>query len=169
VVSGKSYSLLDVLRRSGVDAYYWYVPLLTRNAERGVEVTALDGSVGKGVRLVVGVFGGTRLVRTPHTAVPASEYISTVSCGRAVARGGRWDRVDQWLGDFRREGLELGIGRPTPRSKCTAAVLGRYRFQAESDGQESREEKHDCSVRLGCRILRRVEGIYRVNPTSFSS
>ena len=71
--------LLDVLWRSRVDADYRHVPLLTRDAERCVEVAALDGPVRKGVRLVVGVFGSTRLVRTPDTAVPVGEDISTVS------------------------------------------------------------------------------------------
>ena len=93
-------SLLDVLRRSRVDADYQHAPLLTRDAERGVEVAALDGPVRKGVRLVVGVFGGTRLVRTPDTAVPVGEDVSTVSCGRVVARGGRWDWVDERLRDL---------------------------------------------------------------------
>ena len=113
VVPGESDSFLDVFRSSGIDTDYWHVPLLTRNPESGVEVTALDCPVGKGVRLVVGVFGSTRLIRTPDAVVPASENISTVSRSRVVARGGRWDGVDQWLGDFRREGLELGVGWPT--------------------------------------------------------
>ena len=106
-------SFLDVSWRSGVDPDYWHVPLLARDAERGVEVAALDRSVGKSVRLKVGVFGSTRLTRTPDTAVPASEDISAVTGGRVVARGGRWDGVDQRLRDFRREGLELGVGWPT--------------------------------------------------------
>jgi len=113
VAPGESDSFLDVPRRSGIDADYWHVSLLTRNAERNVDVAALDRPVGKCVRLVVGVFGGTRLIRTPYTVVPASDDISTVSCGRVVARGGRWDRADQWLRYLRREGLELGIGWPT--------------------------------------------------------
>jgi hypothetical protein len=156
VIPDKSDGFLDILWRPGVNADDWHVPLLTRNAERGIEVTALDGSVGKGVRLVVGVFGSARLIRTPDTIVPTSEDISTVPCGRVVARGGRRNGVDQWLRDFRREGLELGIGRPTLRSGCTAAVLGGYRCQAENDGQERREENHDCSVRLGCGMFLRV-------------
>ena len=45
--------------------------------------------------------------------MPVREDVGTVSCSRVVARGGRWDGVDQWLRDFRRESLELGIGRPT--------------------------------------------------------
>ena len=143
VVPGKSDRFLDVLRRSGIDADYRHVSLLTRNAERGVEVTALDRPVGKCVGLVVGVFGGTRLIRTPDTVVPASDDISTVSCGGVVARGGRWDGADQRLRDFRCEGLELGIGWPTSRSRSTTAVLGGYGCQAESDGQEGREEKHN--------------------------
>ena len=100
VVPGKFDGLLDVLRGSRVDADYRYAPLLTRDAERGVEVAALDGPVRKGVRLVVDVFGGTRLVRTPDTAAPVGEDISTVSCGRVVARGGRWDWVDERLRDL---------------------------------------------------------------------
>ena len=90
----------DVIWCSGVDADYRHVALLARNAKRGVEITALDGPVGKGVCLVVGVFGGTGLVRTPETVVPASADISAVPCGGVVARGGRWDRVDQRLRDF---------------------------------------------------------------------
>ena len=113
MVPGEFDSFLDVLRRSGVDADHRHVPLLTRDAERGVEVAALDRPVGKGVGLVVGVFSSTGLVRTPETVEPASDDISTISCSRVVARGGRWDGVDQWLRDFGCEGLELGIGRPT--------------------------------------------------------
>jgi len=113
VLPGESDSFLDVLRRSGIDTDYWHAPLLTRNPECGVEVTALDRPVWKCVRLVVGVFGSARLIRAPDTVVPVSGDIGTVSCSRVVARSGRWDGVDQWLGDFGCEGLELGIGRPT--------------------------------------------------------
>ena len=91
---------LDILRSSGVDADYWHVPLLTRKAKCGVEVTALDRFVGKGVRLEIGVLGSTRLIRTPHSVVPAGLDIGAVSCGRVVAWGGRRDRMDQRLGDF---------------------------------------------------------------------
>jgi len=62
VISGESDGFLDVLRRSGVDADYWHVPLSARNPERGVEVTALDRPVGKGVLLVISEFGGARLI-----------------------------------------------------------------------------------------------------------
>ena len=113
VVPGEPDSFLDVLRSSGINTGYWHVPLLTRNPEGGVEVTALDCPIGKGIRLVVGVFRSARLIRTPDTVVPASEDISTVSCSRVVARGGRWDGADQWLRDFGCKGLELGIGWPT--------------------------------------------------------
>jgi len=142
VISGESDGFLDVLRRSGVDADYWHVPLSARNSEGGIEVTALDRPVGKGVSLVISEFGGARLIGTLGTVVLVSDDIGTASCSRVVARGGRWDGVDQWLRDFRRESLELGIGRPTPRSKCTAAVSCRYRCQAEGYSQERREEKH---------------------------
>jgi len=87
--------------------------LFTRNPERGVEVAALDRPVGKCVRFIVGVFGGTRLIRTPDTVVPASNDISTVSCGGVIARGGRWDGADQRLRDFGCKGPELGVGWPT--------------------------------------------------------
>ena len=95
VLRGKFDSFLDVSWRSGVDPDYWHAPLLTRDAERGVEVAALDRPVGKGVRLKVGVLGGTRLIGAPDTAVPASEDIGTVAGGRVIARGGRRDRMDQ--------------------------------------------------------------------------
>ena len=62
VLPGESDSFLDVLRRSGVNANYWHVPLLTRNPERDVEVAALYRPVLKGVRLVVEEFGGARLI-----------------------------------------------------------------------------------------------------------
>ena len=114
MLPSESDSSLDVLRRSGIDSDYWHVPLLTRNPERGVEVAALDCPVGKGVRLVVGEFGSTRLIRAPDIVVPVSKDIGTISCGRVVARSGRWDGADQWLRDFGCEGLELGIGWPTP-------------------------------------------------------
>ena len=113
MLPGESDSFLDILRRSGIDADYWHVPLSTWNPERGVEVTALYRPVLKGVRFVVGEFGGARLIRTPDTVVPVSDDIGTVSCSRVVTRGGRWDGVDQWLRDFRCESLKLGIGRPT--------------------------------------------------------
>ena len=113
MVPGEFHSLLDVLRCSGVDTNHRHVPLLTRDAEGGVEIAALDRPVGKGIGLVVGVFGSTRLVRTPETVEPASDDITTISCSRVVARGGGWDGVDQWLRDSGCEGLELGIGRPT--------------------------------------------------------
>ena len=109
---GEPDSFLDVLRSSGIDADYWYASLLTR-PERGVEVATLDRPVGEGVCLVVGVFGSTRLIRAPDTVVPASDDISTVSCGRVIARGGRWDGTYQWLRDSGCEGLELGVGWPT--------------------------------------------------------
>ena len=93
-------SFLDVGRRSCVDADYRYAPLLTRNAEGSVEVTALDRPVGKGVRFPVGVFGSARVIRSPDTVVPASEDIGAVSCGGVVARSGWWDGMDQRLRDF---------------------------------------------------------------------
>ena len=113
MLPGESDSFLDVLRRSRIDADHWHVPLLTRNPERGVEVTALDRPVGKCVRLVIGKFSGARLIRAPGTVVPVSDDIGTVPCSRVVARGGRWDGVDQRLRDFRCKGLELGVGWPT--------------------------------------------------------
>ena len=113
MLPGESDSFLDIPRRSGVDADYWHASLLTWNAERGVEVAALNRPVGKCVRLVVRVFCGARLIRAPGTVVPVSDDIGTVSCSRVVARGGRWDGVDQWLRDFGCEGLELGVGWPT--------------------------------------------------------
>jgi len=100
VAPSESDSFLDVLRSSGIDADYWHVPLFTRNPERGVEVAALDRPVGEGVCLVVGEFDSTRLIGAPDAIGPASEDISTVSCGRVVARSGRWDGADQWLRDF---------------------------------------------------------------------
>ena len=100
VFPGESDSFLDVLLGSGIDPDYWHAPLSTRNPEGGVEVTALDRPVGKGVCLVVGEFCSTRLIRAPDTVGPISEDVSTVSCGRVVARSGRWDGVDQWLRDF---------------------------------------------------------------------
>jgi hypothetical protein len=170
VISSKPDSLLDVLWRSGIDANHWHVPLLTRNAEGGVEVATLDGPIGEGVRLVVGELGSARLIGTPDAVVPTGKDIGTAPCGGVVTRGGRRDRVDEWLRNFRCEGLELGIGRPTPRSRCTAAVLGGYyRCHAEDDSQKRREEKHDCPVRLGgggfWRSFDKGEGIYRMNPT----
>ena len=113
VLLGESDSFLDVLWSSRVDTDYWHASLLTRNPERGVEVAALDRPVGKCVRLVVGEFGGARLIRTPDTVVPASDDVSTVSCGRVVARSGRWVGADQRLRDFGCEGLKLGVGWPT--------------------------------------------------------
>ena len=113
MISGESDGCLDVLRRSGVDADYWHVPLLTRNPEGGVEVTALYRPVGKGVSLVISEFCGAGLIRTPGAVVPVSDDISTVSYSRVVTWGGRWDGVDQWLRDFRRESLELRVGWPT--------------------------------------------------------
>ena len=113
VLSGEFDSFLDVLCSSRVDSDHWHAPLLTRNPERGVEVAALDRPVGECVRLVVGKFGGARLIRTPGTVGPASDDVSAVSCGRVIARGGRWDGVDQWLRNFGCEDLELGVGWPT--------------------------------------------------------
>ena len=113
VLPGESDSFLDVLRSSRIDTDHWHASLLTWNAERGVEVAALDRPVGKCVRLVVVEFGGAGLIRTPDTVFPASDDISTVSCGRVVARDGRWDGADQWLRDFGFEDLEVGVGWPT--------------------------------------------------------
>jgi len=144
---GESDSFLDVLRCSGIDTDYWHASLLTRNPKRGVEVTTLDRPVGKGVCLVVRNFDSTRLIGAPDTVVPVSEDISTASCGRVVARGGGRDGADQWLRDFGCEGLELGVGWPTSRSRCAATISGGYRRQAEGDGQERREEKHNYPVR----------------------
>jgi len=95
VVPGEPDSFLDVLRSSGIDPDHWHVPLLTRNPERGVEVATLDRPVGECVRLVVGEFGGTGLTRAPDAVVPASNDISTVSRGRVIAWGGRWDGTYQ--------------------------------------------------------------------------
>jgi len=156
VLPGKSDSFLDVFRRSGVDSDDRHAPLSARNAERGVDIAALDRPVGKGPRLPVGVFSGPGLVRTPGGVVPASKDISTVSCGRVVARSGWRDRMDQWLRDYRRKSLELGIGWPTFGSRSTAAVLGwfrEHRCEAESGGQQRREEEHGCpgaAVRRVC-------------------
>ena len=113
VLPGESDSFLDVLWSSRVDADHWHASSLTWNPECGIEVAALDRPVGKRVRLVVVEFGSAGLIRTPDTVVPASDDISTVSCGRVVARGGRWDGADQWLRDSGCEDLELGVGWPT--------------------------------------------------------
>ena len=90
-------SFLDIFGSSGIDADHRHVSLLTRKAERSVEVTALNGPVWKGVHLVVGVFGSTRLVRTPDSVEPVSFDIGAVSCRGVVAWSGRRNRMDQWL------------------------------------------------------------------------
>ena len=100
VLLDKLDGFLDVSWRSCIDTDYRHAPLLTRNPEGSVEVTALDGPIGKGVRFPVGEFGGARLIRSPDAVVPTSEDIGAVSCGRVVARGGWWDGMDQWLRDF---------------------------------------------------------------------
>ena len=102
-------SFLDIFRRSCLDTDYRHVPLSTRKAEGGVEITALDRPVGKGVRLVVCMLSSTRLIGTPDSVEPASLNIGTVPCGRVVAWGGRWGRMDQGLGDFGCESLELRV------------------------------------------------------------
>ena len=167
MLPGKFDSFLDVTRCSCIDTDYRHAPLLTREAEGGVEITALDRSVGKGVRLEIGVLGSTRMIRTPDSVVPVGLGIGAVSCGRIVTRSGRRDRMDQWLRDFRRESLELRIRWPTCRCGCTAAVsdrLGRDQCQAESDGQERCEEKHECTVRLGCTRFLRVLWVAWILP-----
>ena len=100
MLPGKDDGFPDVVRRSRVDADDRHVPLLTRKAERSVEVAALDRPIRIDIRLPVGVFGGPRLIGTPDTIEPARLDVSAVTCGRVVARSGRWDRVDQWLRDF---------------------------------------------------------------------
>ena len=91
---------LDVAWCSSIDTDYGDIPLLTRESERGVEVAALDGPVGERVCLVVGVFGGTRLIGTPGAVEPICADIGAVPCSRVVTRCGRWDGVDERLGDF---------------------------------------------------------------------
>ena len=91
---------LNVAWCSSIDTDYRHIPLLTREHKGGVEVAALDSPIGKRVRLVVGVFGGTRLVRTPDAVEPVSADVRAVSCGRVVTRCGGWDGVDERLGDF---------------------------------------------------------------------
>ena len=91
---------LDVAWCSSIDTDYRHIPLLTRKPKGGVEVAALDGPIGKRVCLVVGVFGGTRLIRTPDAVEPVRANIGAVSCGRVVTRCGGWDGVDERLGDF---------------------------------------------------------------------
>jgi len=61
VLRGEFDCCLDVLGCSGIDADDGHAPLLAWNAEGSVEVAGLDGPVGKGVGLPVGVFSsGTR-------------------------------------------------------------------------------------------------------------
>ena len=60
----------------------------------------MDRPIREGVRFPVGVFGGSGLIRTPDTVVPASPGLGTISSGRVVAWRGWWDWVDQWLRDF---------------------------------------------------------------------
>ena len=99
MLPSKDDSFPDVVRRSRVYANDWHAPLLARKAEGGVEVAALDGTVGEDVRLPVCVLGGPRLVRAPDAVQPARLDVSAVACSGVVARSGWWDRVDQWLGD----------------------------------------------------------------------
>ena len=146
MLPGKFDGFLDVFRRPRVDSDDRHAPLSTRNAERGVEIAALNRPVGKCVRLPVGVLSSPGLIRTPDTIVPASEDIGAVACSRVIARSGWWDWVDQRLRDRRRESLEIGIGRPTFRPRRTSALSGRFRkhrCEAESDGQQTRKEEHD--------------------------
>ena len=104
---------LDIARRPSIDTNYGHVPLLAREPKGGVEVTTLDGPIGKGIGFVVGVFGCTRLIRTPDAVEPTSADIGAVSRGGVVARRGRWDRMDESLGDFGRQSLEFGVWWPT--------------------------------------------------------
>ena len=151
-------SFLDVIWRPSIDTDYRHIPLPTGEPERGVEVAALDGPVGKGVCLEVGVLGGTGLIRTPDTVVPTTKDIGAISGGRVVARRGRWYRMDERLRDFVGESLKFRLRRPTVRSECTAAALGlprRCRRKTEREGQES-EEVHGFVACLGCIVLLRT-------------
>jgi len=56
--------------------------------------------------------------------------------------------------------VELGIGWPTVRPRCTAAVFGKYGRKSESDCQQRGEEKHDRAVCLICEVVR----IYSMDP-----
>ena len=114
---------LDITRFPSINADYRHIPLLTWEPKGGVEVATLDSPIGKRVRLIVGVFGGTRLIGTPGAVEPVSADIGAVSCGRVVARCGRWDGVDERLGDFGGESLEFRVRWPTCRFGGAATVV----------------------------------------------
>ena len=133
---------LNVTWRSSIDTNYGHIPLLTRGPKCGVEVAALDGSIGKRVRLVVGMLGGTRLVRAPDAVEPISADIGAASRGRVVARCSRWNGMDERLGDFGGESLKFRVRWPTCRFGGTAAVLSRHRRQAKGDNEEWGEGAH---------------------------
>ena len=99
MLAGEFDRFLDVFRRPGVDSDDRHAPLSARNAERGVEIAALNRPVGKGVRLPVGELSSPGLTRTPGAVAPASKDISAVPRGRVVARSGWRDWMDQWLRD----------------------------------------------------------------------
>lgn len=84
---------LNVARSNCIDADHWYIPLLTRNSKRSVEITGLDRPVWKS--LPVGMISGPGLIRTPDTVIPASKHIIAVSCSGIVTWRGRWDRIKE--------------------------------------------------------------------------
>ena len=79
MLHSKFYSFLDVFRCSSIDADDWDAPLLAWKAEGSVEIASLDGPIGEGVGLPVGVIGGPRLIRTPDTVEPPRADIRAVS------------------------------------------------------------------------------------------
>ena len=78
MIAGELDGFLDVRRRPSIHADDRHAPLLTREAKRGVEITALDSAIRECVRLPVGVFSGARLIRTPDTVEPASLNLCAV-------------------------------------------------------------------------------------------
>ena len=90
-------SFLNVAGSSCIDTDHWYIPLLTRNSKRSVEITGLDRPVRKSVRLPVCIISGARLTRTPDTVVPAGEHAIAISCSGIVTWRGWWDRIKERL------------------------------------------------------------------------
>jgi hypothetical protein len=114
VLASKFHGSLYISHSPGIDTDRRNTSLFTRNSEGSVQITSTDGTILENVGFQISVFVCTGLVGAPDRIAPMALYVRTIP-GWIVNRitgGSRGYRMDEGLGQLRRQRGEVFLGGP---------------------------------------------------------